>query len=72
MAAEKIRLSLDVTPEVKAIIDQLAERNGTTQADVLRRAIALYKVVKEAEATNGEVPVLVDSAGRVTTKIVGI
>ncbi|MGH2354495.1 MAG: ribbon-helix-helix protein, CopG family [Chloroflexota bacterium] len=69
--AERVRVSLDVTPEMKEIIDSLAERSGTTQADVLRRAVALFKVVKDA-GEKGEAPALVNTDGEVTTKIVGI
>jgi hypothetical protein len=67
---DRVRVSLDVTPQMKDIIDALAEESGTTQADVLRRAVALLKVVKDGES-KGETPALVSADGRVTTKIIG-
>jgi hypothetical protein len=68
---ERFRLSLDVTPKMKAIIDELAADSDSTQADVLRRAVALLKVVTDAK-NQGETPALVDGEGRVTTKIIGV
>lgn len=65
----KIRLTLDVTKEMKSVIDDLATQAGTTQADVLRRAVALLKAVKEGER-EGETPALV-KGDRVTARIVG-
>ena len=58
---DRIRITLDVTPPLKAVIDRLAEQDGTTQADVLRRAIALLNAVKKAEASGeGEAALVKD------------
>ena len=65
----KIRLSLDVTPEMKKIIEDLAERAGTNQGEVLRRALALFFAAKQAEA-DGESVALVKK-GKITAKLVG-
>jgi hypothetical protein len=69
--AEKIRLSLDMTPAMKDVIDQLAEREGITRAELLRRAIALLKTVKDAEE-KGERAALINEEGHVTARLVGI
>jgi hypothetical protein len=69
-AREKIRLSLDVTPEMKDLLDRLADRAGSTQADVLRRAIGLYATVKEGEANEEGSPALVKD-GKVVVRLVG-
>jgi hypothetical protein len=59
-----------VTPPLKAVIDRLAEQDGTTQADVLRRAIALLNAVKKAEAAGeGEAALVKD--GRLVAKLIG-
>ncbi len=68
---ERIRMSLDLTPAMKAIIDDLARQEGATRSEVLRRAIALLKAIKDAQQ-KGESPVLVDREGNVTARIVGI
>jgi hypothetical protein len=67
----KIRMTLDVTPEMKRVIDDLASREGDTQASVMRRAIALLKTVKEAEK-KGESPALIDQNGQITARLVGV
>jgi predicted transcriptional regulator len=64
-------MSLDVTPEMKRVIDDLAERGHATQAQVMRQAIALLKTVKDAES-KGEKPALIDEEGRVTARLVGV
>jgi hypothetical protein len=69
MTPNKIRLSLDVTPKMKKIIEELAEEAGTNQGEILRRAIALLSAVKNAEM-RGESAALV-KAGKVTAKLVG-
>jgi hypothetical protein len=70
-ALRKIRLSLDVTSEMKAVLDGLALTVGTTQADVLRRAVALYAAVKQAERS-GEGEAAIAKDGKVVVKLVGI
>jgi hypothetical protein len=67
---DRIRITLDVTPPMKAVIDKLAAQSGTTQSEVLRRAIALLKAVKEAEAS-GEGSAAIEKNGRVIVKLVG-
>jgi hypothetical protein len=65
-----IRMSLDLTPEMKAVIDHLA-RDYPSKADLLRHAVALLKVVKEGER-RGEMPALINEEGQVTARIVGV
>jgi len=65
---QTIRMSLDVTPEMKAAIEELARKGGRTQAEVLRNAVGLLKVVKEINP-NGPVIVL-DQEGHKTKIIV--
>ena len=45
----KVRLSLDISPEMYALLEQLAEKTGGTKSDVLRKAIALMEVVVDAK-----------------------
>lgn len=69
-STKRIRLSVEMNEEMRDLIDGLVEQTGTSRADVLRRAIALLKTVKEAEA-NGESPALISKEGKVTVKLVG-
>lgn len=71
MAGEKmIRMSLDLTPEMKEVVDSLAEAAGTNHSELLRRAISLMKAVKEGER-RGETPALVKD-NQIVARIVGI
>lgn len=46
---EKVRLSLDISPEMNDLLERLADATGGTKSDVLRRAIALMEVAVEAK-----------------------
>ncbi|OUL17661.1 DNA-binding protein [Nostoc sp. T09] len=67
----KIRLSLDVSPELNDIITELAQKSGSTKSDVLRKAIALMEIAIDAK-DRGEKLGLVDKTQSVNTEIVGI
>lgn len=66
---KKIRLSLDVTEDMYSIIEGLSEAQGVSKGEVLRRAIALFKAVKEAEK-RGESAALV-SDKKIVARLVG-
>lgn len=66
---KKIRLSLDLTPEMKAILEKLAEDRGINQGEAIRRGLALLKAVSDAEK-DGEYPALVKD-GKVVARLVG-
>lgn len=57
---EKIRLSLDVTHEMYAIIDGLSAGMGITHGETLRRAIALLKAAESAKKDGMELATLRD------------
>jgi predicted transcriptional regulator len=66
----RIRITLDVTPPMKSVLDRLAEQEGTTQSEILRRAIALLNAVKTAESKGeGEAALVKD--GQLVAKLVG-
>ena len=46
---ETVRLSLDVSGELNALINQLATDTNSTKSDVLRRAVTLLSVAVEAK-----------------------
>jgi predicted transcriptional regulator len=43
-----VRLSLDLAPEMSALIDDLARRSSTSKSDVLRRAISMMELAVDA------------------------
>ena len=68
---EKIRLSLDVSPEVYELLDNLATTTGGTKSDVIRKAIALVKVAVEGKQKGLKLG-LAESNQVLTTEIVGL
>ncbi len=68
---ERIRLSLDVSPELNELIEDLAERTDGTKSDVLRRAIALMDVAVRANESGKRVGVAETDQG-LATEFVGL
>ncbi len=46
--ARKVRLSLDVTPELNRLIERIAGATGATKSEAIRKAIVLMDVAVEA------------------------
>ncbi len=44
----RIRLSLELSPEANALLEDLAEKIGGTKSEVLRKAIVLMELAVEA------------------------
>lgn len=68
---ESIRLSLTVSPELNARLDELAASAHSTKSEILRKAIALFDVVAEAKAEKKRFGIL-DQNKQLVTEIVGI
>ena len=47
----RVRLNLVVTKQLNELIEKLADENGTSKSDILRKALALYEVASESERT---------------------
>lgn len=69
--SEKIRLSLDLSPELNRTLDDLAQESHTTKAEILRRAIALMEVAREARQQGQRLGIL-DKDKRLVSEIVGL
>jgi predicted transcriptional regulator len=68
---DSIRLSLAVSPELNARLDELASSSHTTKSEILRKAIALFDVVAEAKLEKKRFGIL-DQNKQLLTEIVGI
>lgn len=68
---EKVRLSLDISAELNALLEQLASTTGGTKSDVLRKAIALMEVAVEAKR-QGKKFGIADKDQQLATEIIGI
>lgn len=67
----KIRLSLDISPEANALLEELAEKIGGTKSEVLRKAIALMEVAVEAKR-QGKKFGIAEKEQPLATEIVGL
>ena len=70
-SSAEVRLSLVLSPQLNARLDELAEKAHATKSDVLRKALILYDVAAEAKE-KGERLALIDKDRNVLTEIVGI
>jgi predicted transcriptional regulator len=68
---EKVRLSLDISPELNALLEQLAIRTGGTKSDVLRKAISLMEVAVEAKRQGKKFGVA-ERDQQLATEIIGL
>lgn len=71
MGMEKIRLSLDVTPQANEKLEELAEKIGGTKSDVLRKAIALIDAAVRGRDEGLRIG-LASKDQQLTTEIVGL
>ena len=66
-----VRLSLDITPELNDLLNDLALKTGGTKSDVLRKAIALIEIAVDAKR-RGKKFGIAEKDQPLTTEIVGI
>lgn len=67
----KVRLSLDISPELNSLLEQLAADIGGTKSEVLRKAIALMQVAVEAKK-QGKKFGIAEKDQPLATEIIGI
>lgn len=68
---EKVRLSLDISPELNSLLEQLAVKIGGTKSDVLRKSIALMEIMVEAKK-QGKKFGIAERDQPLATEIIGI
>jgi len=54
------KLTVEFNDKMNQILEQLADKKGTTKVDVLRRAVALYNYL-DAEQEEGKVSITQDN-----------
>jgi predicted transcriptional regulator len=69
--SEKIRLSLEVSSQLNAKLEELAEKIHGTKSDVLRRAVVLMEVAVQAKE-DGKKFGVAHKDQELATEIVGI
>jgi metal-responsive CopG/Arc/MetJ family transcriptional regulator len=71
MAKEKVRMNLQLSGELNAIIESIADDTGTNRSDVIRQALALMKVAHEARKKGKRIGLVTDPE-KLDTEIVGL
>ncbi|MYN40411.1 DNA-binding protein [Duganella sp. FT109W] len=66
-----VAIHLSVSPELNALLEQLAVAGSCTKSEVLRKAIALYDVAFEAKLQKNRLGIL-DQNKQLLTEIVGL
>jgi predicted DNA-binding protein len=55
MKMQKVKVSVNLTPEDIQTLEELAQQLGTSKTDILRRAIASEKFLREAQKSNKKI-----------------
>lgn len=66
-----VRLNVNITDELNGRLDNLAEKNGTTKSELLRRAIALLDLAAD-ESAKGNRLAITNREHKVLREIVGV
>lgn len=72
MRPPRVRLSLDVSPELNQLLEELARETDSSKSDVLRKAIALMDVAVEAKEQGKKLYVSDRAPEGASREIVGI
>ena len=67
----EVRLSLIVSPELNATLEELAEKSHSSKSEILRKALALFDVASAAKQKDQKIGIL-DQDDKVLKEIVGI
>ena len=71
MSEERIKLSVEVSPELYETIEKLAKRGHETKSDVLRKGIALMQVAADAKQEGKKIGIAAPGQ-TLETEIIGI
>jgi len=71
MSEERIKLSVEVSPELYEIIEKLAKQGHETKSDIFRKGIALMKVAAEAKQAGKKIGIAAPGQ-TLETEIIGI
>lgn len=73
MTNSKVRLNVNVPAPVIDKMDKIADKEGNTRGDILRKAVLLLEAVKLAEEKGGRLVILSEEDGvKKETQFVGL
>ena len=68
----KVRMNIEVSPDVAAFIEQLAEEEGATKTEIVRRALSVMKAYKAQKERGRNHIGFVADPGKLDAELVGI
>jgi len=68
---EKVRLSLQLSPELNSLLESIAEDSFSTKTDVIRQGLALIDIAHRAKREGKHIG-LVKDPSKLDTEIVGL
>jgi len=71
MSRKQIRLSLDVSPELNNMLDDMAEKTHASKSEVLRKSITLMEVAVQEKSKGNHLGV-VGKDQKIIKEIIGI
>ncbi len=71
MSRKQIRLSLDVSPELNELLDEMADKTHSSKSELLRKSIALMEVAVQ-EKERGNHLSIVNKSQQIIKEIVGL
>lgn len=69
--AEKVRLNLQISPELNKVLEEIADSAGATRTDVIRQALALMKAAHTAKREGKHLGTVAD-AKKLDTEYIGL
>lgn len=70
--SKKVRLSMEVSEDVAALINDLANETETTKTEVIRRALSVMKAYKEQKARGRSHIGFTEDPTRLDAELLGI
>jgi metal-responsive CopG/Arc/MetJ family transcriptional regulator len=68
---DKVRVNLQVSPELNDMLEEIASETGSNRSEVIRQALALMKVTHEARRRGKRIG-FVSDPDKLETEIVGL
>ena len=72
MAANKVRMSIEVSKEVAEFLEQLASEEATTKTEIMRRAFSVMKVYKQQKQFGNTHIGFTSDPSKLNVELVGI
>jgi predicted transcriptional regulator len=70
--ADKVKMTLEMSPELNQVIEQMAKASSSTKVEVVRKALALMEVAFEAKAKDQVLALVGKKDDKLVTRIVGL